>query len=543
MGRMTSWQGLCDRMVSWWTGWSFVTRFVVLLAVMVVGYKLAIAAARYHWYPPAGFCMAMFVLLPARYWLTVILAEWYHRVFWMNLNWWFANDMPNFVVTTFIQFVPMLLVALWYRPRFRQHGVRDVRGVVLLLVAMAAQAVAGALTNCLLLFTGYFNPPVNATRLFIDLLLGNGIGNFITFAPILMLATRSRQTLVAAVQGVVVWVVPAIALLLLWSHLNPDGLPPGYLRILAQLSGIILAWRHGWPGAVMAFALSSTANRYFREADQPVHKLDPTAEMTTQMVVVVLGVASYLLGAAAAALRDRQAELERRNAELVLAGQANAALAHELREATQRNLQMESAQRREIATALHDELGQNLTAMTVRLKLTEPFLTDATALDPVRSVIDRMRQSVRRLLDSLSPAALDEFGLRRALGEGPVRAMVEDAGLRWHLRIHGDPAAFDALPEHQQSTIYRIVQEAATNAVRHARASAFTVSMRLAPRRGQQLLFLTLADDGSGFQRHRQERRRYGLQGLRDRVLAANGILHLRSNDQGTRLHVMLRVG
>lgn len=242
-------------------------------------------------------------------------------------------------------------------------------------------------------------------------------------------------------------------------------------------------------------------------------------------------------------MRDRQAELERRNLELAAAGQANASLAQELRDAAQRNLQLEAAQRRDIATALHDELGQNLTAMTVRLKLTEQQLSDPSALDPVRSVIERMRLSIRRLLDSLSPAALDEFGLQRALVEGPVRAMVEDAGLRWRLRIHGDASAMDQWPEHQQSTIYRIVQEAATNAVRHARATTVTVSQRIARRRDRQMLILTIADDGSGIQNIRQERRHYGLQGIRDRVLAAGGVMHLRSDQRGTRLHVMVRVG
>lgn len=540
--RMTSIEGSRSKWASWWAVWSYPTRFVVLLAVMVVGYKLAIAPARYHWYPPAGFCMAMFVLLPARYWMTVILAEWYHRLFWMNLNWWFADDMPNFVATTFIQFVPMLLVARWYRPYFHRVGVRHVRGVVLLLIAMTAEALAGAATNSLLLVTGYFREPIGAARFFVDIVLGNGIGNFISFAPILVLATRSRQTILRALRSVMTWVVPAIVLLLLLSRLDAGGLPPGYLRILAQLPGIILAWRHGLPGAVMSFAVSSTANRYFKEVDTPAHSLDPTAEMTTQMVVVVLGVASYLLGAAATALRDRQAELERRNLELAAAGQANASLAHELREAAQRNLQLEAAQRRDIATALHDELGQNLTAMTVRLKLAEQQLPDPSALDPVRSVIERMRQSVRRLLDSLSPAALDEFGLHRALIEGPVRAMVEDAGLRWRVRIHGDTAAMSQWPEHQQSTIYRIIQEAATNTVRHARATTFTVTLRIGRRLSHPLLFLALADDGSGIQDSRQERRHYGLQGIRDRVLAANGVMHLRSDQRGTRLHVMLRL-
>lgn len=540
--RMTGIDTTKQRLAAIWQGWSYPTRFVVLTALMIIGYKLAIAPARYHWYPPAGFCMAMFVLLPARYWATVVLAEWYHRIFWMNLNWWFAGDMANFVATTHIQFVPMLLAALWYRPYFRELGLRDAHGVFLLLVAMAAEALAGALTNSLLLFTGYFRDPISATRFFIDILLGNGIGNFISFAPIMALATHGIGPVLRALRSVAIWVVPSIGLLLLLSESNAEGLPPGYLRILAQLPGLVVAWRHGWPGAVFAYALSSSANRYFREIDTPVHALDPTAEMTTQMVVVVLGVASYLLGAAASGLRGRQAELEARNLDLQNANRANVALAEALREAAQRNLQLEATQRREIAAALHDEFGQNLTAMSVRLKLVEQQVPQAGALDGVRQVIEHMRRSVRRLLDNLSPAALDEFGLRRALTEGPLRAMVEDAGLAYRLNLPGNPVALDALPDHLQGNVYRIIQEALTNTVRHAQAHTAEVRMRLGRRRGRTWLFLDLRDDGKGMHPPQQQRRRYGLQGIRDRVLAANGIMHLRSDERGTRLHVMLRV-
>lgn len=532
-----------ERWMALWGRWPYAMRFFVLLAVLLVGYKIAHDPARYHWYPPAGFCMAAFVLLPKRYWIAVVLAEWYYRLCWFNLYWWLRGDIDILVVTTFIQFVPPMLAAAWYRPIFHAQGVRDVRGVSLLLLAMLAQAVFAALTNALLFFTDFFEHDVNVLRFMFDILLGNGIGNFVSFAPMLALASRPLHQVVPVLRSLLIWVVPALALLLLLAAFASDGLPPGYLRILAQLPGIIVAWLHGWQGAVFAFALGSTANRYLREIDTPAHALDPTAEMTTQLVVVVLGVASYVLGAAATALRERQAELERRNAELLAAHAAKSRLAVELRDAAHRNLQMESAQRREIAAALHDELGQNLTAMTVRLKLVGRRPGEAPALDPLREVIDRMRGSVRRLLDSLSPAALDEFGLRRALHEGPVRAMVEDAGLDYRLQIIGDAHAIDALPAHVQSSVYRIVQEAATNTVRHARATAFNVRLRLGHRRGQTQLILDVRDNGSGITPPQQERRRYGLQGIRDRVLASDGVMHLRSDMRGTRLHVMLRVG
>ncbi len=539
---MTSIDRLRDRMVALWTSWSYPTRFAIVLFVFYFLYAFVHQFARYHWYPPAALCLAAFVLLPPRYWLAIAMGEWLHRLVVFNFYWYAVGAYAILTVTTFLQPLPTMLVGAWYRPTFLRDGIRDVGGVGRLLVVIFIATLACVATNSLLLFVDFFNPPIKPLRFMADIALGNGIGFFVVFAPILVLATQSTRILWLIARSLMIWVVPILAIFILLSMSQDSGIPALYSRVIVQLPGIFIAWRHGWAGAVLSFALTSSANRFFHENDQPPHAIDPTAEMTTQLVVFVLGCASYLLGAAVSALRDRQADLEASVIHSNAISQANQTLAREVRDAAERNLQLETAQRREIATALHDEFGQNLTAMTVRLKLTEQYFADPSALEPLRSLIERMRHSVRRLLDSLSPAALDEFGLRRALTDGPVRSMVEDAGLHWQLRFHGDTGSMDKLPEHQQSTIYRIVQEAATNTVRHARATSFMVAMRMSKRHRKNVLFLTLSDDGGGITNIQQERRRYGLQGIRDRVLATSGVLHVRSNERGTRLHVMLRV-
>lgn len=523
-----------------------------LLLFAFVAYGTLYWWSQFFWYLPAGFMLAGFVLLPYRFWGVLVVAEQISRITVGNNWYWLASgEYRIFAVTNLLQPVAPMIVAAWYRRVFPRGVAFSPTDIGVMFAVLFADAIACGLMNSTLVFTAFFegyfdhsfDGPPNWSRLFMDVTIGNAAGLLTLFPAFIAASRMSRSDWRRASAELLRWIVPACAIFVLLSQSSVRGLPNEYLRVLIHLPVVWVAWRNGWKIAAIALCLTSIVNGIETLAPYtPAHSDNPGFEITSQLVLWAVGGTSLALGAAATALRDRQAELERRNAELVMAGQANATLANELREAAQRNLQLEATQRREIATALHDEFGQNLTAMTIRLKLTQQQLPDPSALDPVRSVIDSMRHSVRRLLDSLSPAALDEFGLHRALVEGPVRAMVEDAGLRWQLHILGDPRLMEQFPQHDQSAVYRIVQEAATNSVRHARATTFSVSMRFGRRRGQHLLFLTLADDGSGIQNVRQERRHYGLQGIRDRVLAANGVMHLHSDEGGTRLHVMLRV-
>ncbi len=217
----------------------------------------------------------------------------------------------------------------------------------------------------------------------------------------------------------------------------------------------------------------------------------------------------------------------------------------ELRDAAQRNLRLEEEQRRRIATEIHDELGQNLTAVHTRVKLAADRLNAAQLGDVTTSIYEilaTMRGSVRGLMDSLRPPVLDEFGLVRALREGPLRDLAERAGLRYEFDLRGDPALIAALDEATQIAIWRIVQEAATNTVRHAHATCFRARLRVGVRNANALAILDLRDDGIGIaDATAASRGGHGLQGMRDRALALNGVMRVAGNPKGTQLRVLLR--
>jgi signal transduction histidine kinase len=198
------------------------------------------------------------------------------------------------------------------------------------------------------------------------------------------------------------------------------------------------------------------------------------------------------------------------------------ALSHQLI-ATQEN------ERRHIARELHDEIGQSLTAVKINLE-TMLRLPDKEAIGPPLddsiAIVKRVLQQVRALSLDLRPAMLDDLGLESAL--------------RWYLRRQAERAGFatefsaDPIPAYLapevETICFRIVQEALTNVVRHARARHVRVALRWR----DAMLQLVIADDGVGFDpREAQAGAAHdaslGLIGMQERVLLIDGELFVES--------------
>jgi signal transduction histidine kinase len=162
-------------------------------------------------------------------------------------------------------------------------------------------------------------------------------------------------------------------------------------------------------------------------------------------------------------------------------------------DALRRVVEAQELERRRLARELHDQTGQELTSVLLGLKAVEEANSDAEraeALAAVREQVVETLHDVRRLAVELRPKALDDFGLVPAL-ERLRDTFAEQTGMRVDLesRLRG------RLPTDVETALYRIVQEALTNIVKHAQASA--VSIVLA-RQGGTVTAL-IEDDGRGF--------------------------------------------
>lgn len=192
-------------------------------------------------------------------------------------------------------------------------------------------------------------------------------------------------------------------------------------------------------------------------------------------------------------------------------------------------------ERRHIARELHDEMGQHLSALRMEVSLLrmrfgdlDPALREKTA--DLQTMVDHMIQITRDLMSSLRPAVLD-IGIASAL-EWLAEEFRGPSGVT--CRLHVDEASV-ALDSGQTVMVFRIVQEALTNVVRHAQASRVDVTLE---RRGADYL-LMVRDDGRGFDPETRPRRSLGLVGLQERAQMLGGRLDIRSTQgAGTTISV-----
>lgn len=194
-------------------------------------------------------------------------------------------------------------------------------------------------------------------------------------------------------------------------------------------------------------------------------------------------------------------------------------------------------ERKRIALELHDETIQTLVALLIRLKVAQRKPSDAASpqfLDELRSEIAEAAEGVRRMAGALRPPELDALGVGAAI-ESHARMVSESAGLP--IRTEVDNIEF-LLPPDVQLALYRIVQEALSNTLRHSGAEHASVHLRLAG----ATVVTEVADDGAGFdvaEVMAGEQRGLGLFGILERAAYAGGRAEFDSRPgKGTRVIV-----
>jgi signal transduction histidine kinase len=215
------------------------------------------------------------------------------------------------------------------------------------------------------------------------------------------------------------------------------------------------------------------------------------------------------------------------SADLRLAEQfaARAAIAVDLsrrvaRDALRRVVAGQELERRRLARELHDETGQALTSILLGLRAVEESEgADETrkATSDLRELVVATLQEVRRLAVQLRPKALDDFGLAPAL-ERLAQTFAEATEMHVALEAR---LGVERLPAEVETTLYRIVQEALTNIVKHAEAT--NVSILLVRRNATATV--VIEDDGKGFDPDRLRGGGLGLLGMRERVELHDGRL------------------
>jgi len=196
------------------------------------------------------------------------------------------------------------------------------------------------------------------------------------------------------------------------------------------------------------------------------------------------------------------------------------------RDALARVVEAQELERKRLARELHDETGQALTSILLGLKPLEQSAAtdeDRAAVASLRELVVSTLQEVRRLAVELRPSALDDFGLGPAV-ERLAGTFREHTGLQVDLETQlGD----ERLPTEVETALYRIVQEALANIVKHAGATR--VSILLTHR--NRSVAAVIEDDGVGFDQTATGHDVLGLLGMRERVGLVGGRLQIETAD------------
>jgi signal transduction histidine kinase len=186
-------------------------------------------------------------------------------------------------------------------------------------------------------------------------------------------------------------------------------------------------------------------------------------------------------------------------------------------------------ERRRLSRELHDETGQALTSILLGLKAIEETQDTErfpAAIAELRSLVVATLQDVRRLAVELRPKALDDFGLVPTL-ERLTSTFEEQTGIATQLESRLPESR---LPSEIETVLYRVVQEALTNVVKHARAEHVSVILQAKPGR----VAVVIEDDGRGFAAEgAQAGDGIGLLGMRERVALVGGRLELETSEGG----------
>ncbi len=202
-------------------------------------------------------------------------------------------------------------------------------------------------------------------------------------------------------------------------------------------------------------------------------------------------------------------------------------------------------ERKKIARDLHDETSQVIASLNAHLEAAVGMLPDdkpkvKAILKKAQSLSTRIYDELQKLIYELRPSLLDDLGLIAA-----IRSLIENnlkaAGIKANFNIIGKVST---LPNQTETTLYRLIQEAVSNIIRHSHAGNADISLHFEER----IIKIRIWDNGKGFDAEKAISSRngvsgFGLLGLKERVELAKGTIAIESQpDSGTEINIAIPI-
>ncbi|EOI7380671.1 MASE1 domain-containing sensor histidine kinase [Yersinia enterocolitica] len=446
---------------------------------------------------PQGLRLALMILLPRRYWSVLLLTE------CVALWWLHSEQLQPAVLIMLSPFLSLLPAEL--TQRFWHHYTLYWQRLLLLLAAVTGNSVLHGLV------LGFWLPvPLTQT------LLATFTGGILLVPFTYLIYEYLKQQHIHNLFSQQMPDPPLRTSLLIWCSLIfaigvcvQIAIAPNMERLLlifVFLPNVFMAYKFGWQGGVLAAVLGSLMITVTRQASGAFHDL---AEL--ELFLSTQALLGLTLGIAISRQQQLAQHLHRYRNQLEQELQTR-------RKLMKRLVRTEEDVRKEIARELHDEIGQNITAIQIQAMLVNrsvPSPAAQSAANQISSLSQRIHQTTRQLLRQLRPPVLDEMPLDQALHHLAEEFAFAEQGIHFQLDY-----ALPAPPGEDVVifTLYRLVQELLNNINKHANASNIQVSLRLT----DNIITLEVRDDGMGIPVQPQGGG-FGLRGIEERVRALGG--------------------
>ena len=256
-----------------------------------------------------------------------------------------------------------------------------------------------------------------------------------------------------------------------------------------------------------------------------------------------LGILSVDSGRARYDFTESDIKLTRFLADQAAVGIENIRSREHLRRLSLKVLSAQEDERKRISHELHDATGQALLALKLHLEmLAEQIPSEMKSqreeISEAHAIAIQAIEEIRRLVADLRPPKLDDLGLLPTL-----RGVIKDFSRKFRIETRLKKVKlYRRLPSDLETALYRIFQEALTNAAKHAKATEISISLE----RVEHRVIATIADNGIGFDPaalSRKRGRRFGLAGIQERVDLMGGSFKIVSRKgKGTELRVELPI-
>ncbi|MEQ3442892.1 MASE1 domain-containing protein [Pseudoalteromonas sp. BZP1] len=478
------------------------------------------------WYFPVGFRVVCYLFFPLRYWpaLTVgftlgqISYVWYYYNVPMND---LAYRLLRAATREYMILTPLILAKL-FKVRLDIQTVKS--AVTVLFIAISYRFIR----SMLIILP---SDSQNKYRLIADenrfeMMLAHQLGGIITTLIMLLFAFHAKtiyqqlnKLITKEVSTLLVQLCFCLTVFIGVYLFEPKSLY--LLRMLAIFPLIWFSYRYGALGA-LSYASVTVISLLIN-----VYGVNETELLlTTQLYIISYSVLALLLSAFVTELNESKSALLEQNKELIELSTLTQNLATKV-------VNVQESERSQLSQELHDDIGQNLTALKTNIAILEKKTANhnelASTITRLQNVSSHMYDSVYRLMHWLRPRLLDELGLEAALKSELFSEHLNEAGIAYQCKISGP---IDSLNDDFKIAIFRICQEASTNAVKHSLATEFSIDITYQ----ENELEIIICDNGMGLheQEHTHPKSGFGVTGIIERVTLLNGkCLFLNKNNHG----------